>query len=166
MPAVRVVAVVAWRCVFGCVCVCVPVQASRDTNSPSAEDHILARQTLEINPSHPVILSLNRLRDTQPAHAIMVAEQVFDNALVAAGLLDDPRVMLPRLTRMLEMLAADAPSAVEPLPPTNRMDALKPYPAEAEELAVQDHMQEAFSDEAMEKLKARPAAAATEPDSK
>jgi hypothetical protein len=31
-----------------------------------------------------------------------VAEQVVDNALVAAGLVDDPRMMLPRLNALLE----------------------------------------------------------------
>jgi len=33
-----------------------------------------------------------------------VAEQVFDNAMVAAGLLDDSRVMLPRLNKLIERL--------------------------------------------------------------
>ena len=33
-----------------------------------------------------------------------VAEQVFDNALVAAGLLDDGRSMLPRIHKLLERL--------------------------------------------------------------
>jgi hypothetical protein len=33
-----------------------------------------------------------------------VAEQVFDNAMVAAGLLDDSRVMLPRLNQLIERL--------------------------------------------------------------
>ena len=30
--------------------------------------------------------------------------QIFDNALTAAGLMDDPRVMLPRLNALLEVL--------------------------------------------------------------
>ena len=34
----------------------------------------------------------------------VVAEQVFDNAMVAAGLLDDSRVMLPRLNKLIERL--------------------------------------------------------------
>lgn len=34
----------------------------------------------------------------------VVAEQVFDNAMVAAGLLDDSRVMLPRLNQLIERL--------------------------------------------------------------
>ena len=36
--------------------------------------------------------------------ARQVAEQVFDNALVAAGLLDDGRSMLPRIHKLLERL--------------------------------------------------------------
>lgn len=34
--------------------------------------------------------------------AKLVAEQLYDNALVAAGLIEDPREMLPRITKILE----------------------------------------------------------------
>ena len=37
--------------------------------------------------------------------AAMVAEQLYDNALVAAGLMDDARLMLPRINTMLERLS-------------------------------------------------------------
>jgi TNF receptor-associated protein 1 len=62
----------------------------------------LPKQVLEINDSHPIIVKLNVLRNTQPVLAKQVAEQVFDNALIAAGLLDDPRSMLTRLNQLLE----------------------------------------------------------------
>lgn len=39
---------------------------------------------------------LHGTKSVDPMLAQMIAEQVFDNALVAAGLMDDSRVMLPR----------------------------------------------------------------------
>jgi hypothetical protein len=57
---------------------------------------------LEINPRHAVIVRLDAMRRTDEALAATVAEQVLDNARVAAGLLDDPRTMLGRLNTLLE----------------------------------------------------------------
>jgi molecular chaperone HtpG len=57
---------------------------------------------LEINPRHAVIVRLEAMRRTDEALAATVAEQVLDNARVAAGLLDDPRTMLGRLNALLE----------------------------------------------------------------
>lgn len=62
------------------------------------------KQHLEINPRHPIIVRLHALRVEQPELAKVVAEQMFDNAMVAAGLLDDSRVMLPRLNKLMELL--------------------------------------------------------------
>jgi len=57
---------------------------------------------LEINPRHPVIVRLDAMRRTDDVLAAIVAEQVLDNARIAAGLLDDPRTMLGRLNDLLE----------------------------------------------------------------
>lgn len=73
-----------------------------------SESHFLPKQTLEINPSHPVITGLAGLKDSNPPIALLVAEQVVDNALVAAGLVDDSRTMLPRLNALLESLVGAA----------------------------------------------------------
>lgn len=51
----------------------------------------LQLQKLEINPRHPLIHQLNALRTRDPAVATMVAEQIVDHALIAAGLLQDIR---------------------------------------------------------------------------
>ena len=61
-------------------------------------------QVLEINPEHPIIHSLSRLhaRGDKEEVAKLVAEQIFDNSLIAAGLVDDARNMLPRLNQILE----------------------------------------------------------------
>jgi TNF receptor-associated protein 1 len=61
----------------------------------------LAPQQLEINPSHPLIVTLHNMRDKNSKIADLVAQQLFDNALVAAGLVDDPRQMLPRIQEIL-----------------------------------------------------------------
>lgn len=63
----------------------------------------LPPQTLEINPNHPVMLTLAQSHsgDKESALAKLIAEQLFDNALIAAGLLEDTREMLPRLNEIL-----------------------------------------------------------------
>jgi len=61
----------------------------------------LPKQQLEINPKHPIIKSLTTLRITNEEIAKLVVEQVYDNALVTAGLLDDARLMIPRLNNLI-----------------------------------------------------------------
>ena len=56
---------------------------------------------MEINPSHPLIQALYSLKDDPSSPAATVAQQLFDNALVAAGLLEDPRTMLNRLNELM-----------------------------------------------------------------
>jgi HSP90 family molecular chaperone len=63
-----------------------------------------SKPNLEINPDHAMLVRLNTIRQSDPALAGEVAEQIYDNALVAAGLLEDPRAMLGRLNGLLEKL--------------------------------------------------------------
>ncbi len=58
---------------------------------------------MEINSSHPIMVRLNKLRFNDPTLAQQIAEQVYDNALLSAGLLEDPRTMLHRLHKLLEL---------------------------------------------------------------
>ncbi|KAI9316910.1 Hsp90 protein-domain-containing protein [Dichotomocladium elegans] len=58
---------------------------------------------LEINPDHAVMRGLFKIRSQNPPLAKMVAEQIYDNALCAAGVLDDPRSMISRLNKLLEI---------------------------------------------------------------
>jgi len=67
-----------------------------------AEDVSPIKVNLEINPRHPLVIGLNSLRIARPDFARLVAEQVLDNALIAAGLLEDSRSMVARLNRILE----------------------------------------------------------------
>jgi TNF receptor-associated protein 1 len=57
---------------------------------------------LEINPRHAVVRRLAALRDSAPDRAALVGEQLLDNALMAAGLLEDPTRMVARLYKLLE----------------------------------------------------------------
>ncbi|CAN0319678.1 unnamed protein product, partial [Phaeothamnion confervicola] len=59
-------------------------------------------QKLEINPAHPIVIGLHRLIAADAEMARAIAEQLFDNALVAAGLMEDSRVMLPRLNTLMQ----------------------------------------------------------------
>lgn len=60
---------------------------------------------VELNPRHALIHKLNTLRGANPELAKLVAEQVLDNTLIAAGLLDNPRGMTKRIYELLEKLA-------------------------------------------------------------
>ena len=60
----------------------------------------LPPQTLEINPTHPIIQGINKARlggEDEQKRGAVVAQQVFDNALIAAGLMEEPRDMVDRL---------------------------------------------------------------------
>lgn len=57
---------------------------------------------LELNAAHPLILKLNDLHSQNPDLAAAVAEQILDNALVAAGFIEDPRSMVNRIYHLLE----------------------------------------------------------------
>jgi molecular chaperone HtpG len=74
--------------------------------SKEGEELPAAKHDLEINPAHPVISRLDAMRQKDAALAGSVAEQILDNARVAAGLLEDPRAMLNRLNQLLEKVLA------------------------------------------------------------
>jgi HSP90 family molecular chaperone len=59
---------------------------------------------LEINPKHEVIVRLNGLREKDADLAGQIADQLLDNARMAAGLLEDPRSMLQRINSLLQKL--------------------------------------------------------------
>lgn len=69
-----------------------------EADTPAVKVH------LEVNPSHPLIRRLAATRTESPDKATLVAEQLLDNALISAGLLDDPTRMLSRLYKLLEQV--------------------------------------------------------------
>jgi TNF receptor-associated protein 1 len=58
----------------------------------------------EINPDHPIIIKLESLSRSDAALARQISGQLLDNAMVAAGLVEDPRAILGRLNQLLERL--------------------------------------------------------------
>jgi len=72
-----------------------------DTSDGARDGIPLPKQNVEINPKHAVIVGIYDLINSEPTLARVLAEQVYDNCLVAAGLLDDSRSMLPRLNDIM-----------------------------------------------------------------
>lgn len=64
---------------------------------------------LELNSAHPLIVRLDAIRQKDASLAATVAEQILDNARVAAGLLENPRAMLNRLNQLLERVLSKDP---------------------------------------------------------
>lgn len=60
--------------------------------------------TLELSAKHHIVTTLHTIKDTNEPVARIAVEQLFDNANIAAGTLDDPRVLLTRLNKVLEMM--------------------------------------------------------------
>jgi len=58
--------------------------------------------TLEINPRSVVMKRLFETHTTAPEKAKLVAEQILDNSLISAGLLEDATPMVARLYKLLE----------------------------------------------------------------
>jgi TNF receptor-associated protein 1 len=59
---------------------------------------------LEINPKHILIRDLAAAREANAESAQLVAEQMLDNALLSAGLLDDPQMLIGRTQKIMERL--------------------------------------------------------------
>ena len=57
---------------------------------------------LEINPRHPLMKKLAEAKDSNPELAKLVARQLLDNALIAAGLLEDARDTVSRMNTLME----------------------------------------------------------------
>ncbi|XP_059179158.1 heat shock protein 75 kDa, mitochondrial-like [Physella acuta] len=66
----------------------------------------LLQPTLEINPSHPLIVKMHKLMASDPELGTLLAEQLYDNAMINAGLIDDPRIGVSRLQLLLEKALA------------------------------------------------------------
>lgn len=59
---------------------------------------------LELNPRHAIVKKLSATKDTEVEKAGLIAGQLFDNAMLAAGLLEDPSKMVQRLYKLLEQV--------------------------------------------------------------
>uniref|UniRef100_A0A1A7WUD0 Heat shock protein 75 kDa, mitochondrial n=1 Tax=Iconisemion striatum TaxID=60296 RepID=A0A1A7WUD0_9TELE len=61
----------------------------------------ILQPTLEINAGHDLIKKLHALKDTNSELAGLLLDQIYDNAMITAGLNDDPRPMISRLNDLL-----------------------------------------------------------------
>jgi TNF receptor-associated protein 1 len=75
---------------------------TQGTNFSEEQRFTILQPQFEMNPSHPLIKKLNGLRTSNPQLAILVAEQLFANSMVSAGLVEDPRTMLKTMNELLE----------------------------------------------------------------
>lgn len=60
---------------------------------------------LQINPRHPLVKNLAALRAKDADLARLVGEQLYDSALLAGGLLEDPRQLVQRSYTLLERVS-------------------------------------------------------------
>ena len=74
-------------------------QMGQDANLP--EEGV----TLQINPRHPLIKNLAACHIDRAEDAKVIVAQIFDNARMAAGLLEDPKDMIARIYKLLENAA-------------------------------------------------------------
>jgi len=61
-------------------------------------------QVLEINPRHPLLVTLQNLRSTKADKGFLQScvEQIYDGALIEAGLMENPRIMVERMYGIME----------------------------------------------------------------
>ncbi|XP_014210527.1 heat shock protein 75 kDa, mitochondrial [Copidosoma floridanum] len=64
----------------------------------------LLQPRLEINPNHPLIKNLKKLTETDKPIADRLTEQLFMNAMVSAGLVDDSKGLLISMNQLLTMI--------------------------------------------------------------
>jgi molecular chaperone HtpG len=79
----------------------------RVLHAASKENIELGNKNLEINTHHTLIKQLAALRDKDEDFAKNVAEQIFDNALIQAGLIVDAPTMVERSYRILARALQD-----------------------------------------------------------
>lgn len=70
------------------------------------EDFGAPQVILEINPAHAIVRKLAGVTASNPELSGMLAQQLLDNALLSAGLLDDPQTMINRMHRIMEQALA------------------------------------------------------------
>ncbi|KUK81043.1 MAG: Chaperone protein HtpG, partial [Pelotomaculum thermopropionicum] len=65
------------------------------------------KKILEINPRHKLIQCLASLQKERPDLAKLIAEQIYDNALISSGLFVEPRIMVKRIYQLLEHVTSE-----------------------------------------------------------
>ncbi len=73
------------------------MMASMGQETPPSRVH------LELNPRHGLVKRIAAAREKSPELAKLVAEQILDNSMIAAGLLEDSRDLVQRVYRIMEL---------------------------------------------------------------
>ncbi|XP_034945368.1 heat shock protein 75 kDa, mitochondrial [Chelonus insularis] len=63
----------------------------------------LLQPRFEINPNHPIIKKLSELITKDPKLAELLTQQLFTGAMVGAGLVEDPRILLTTMNELLTL---------------------------------------------------------------
>jgi len=80
------------------------MMAAMKKDGEEGEDLPPVKVHLELNPRHAIIKKLAETKDTEADKAGLIAAQLYDNAMLAAGLLEDPSTMVQRMYKLLEQV--------------------------------------------------------------
>ncbi len=80
-------------------------QMRRMMRSMGQDANLPVEVLFEVNPRHPLMINLNTQREANADLAKLIALQTFDNSMVAAGLMEDPKEMISRMYEILEQAA-------------------------------------------------------------
>ena len=77
----------------------------RIMQAQGGEMAMAGKKELEINPASPLMKKLAAVKEDKPEFAADIARQIYDNAMIQAGLLVDSQEMVSRNYRILEQIA-------------------------------------------------------------
>ncbi len=81
----------------------------REIDTGSGREKVI----LELNPRHPLIHRLAEAMEADPEGADLAAQQLLDNALLSAGLIEEPQEMVQRINALIERALATGKAARE-----------------------------------------------------
>ena len=105
-----------------------------DQSGQGSGQNYADKQTLEINPAHPIVVNLNHLRKNDPTLASLVSHQMLDNVLLASNIPLDSTKAQSRAYSLIDKIL-DAELGDEQAPRAQRK--LKPVSKHAEEDAAE-----------------------------
>ena len=76
---------------------------TQGSNFTEEQRYNILQPQLEINPEHAIMKKLFELKNSNPKLANLVVEQLFANAMVSAGLVEDPRTILRSINELLSL---------------------------------------------------------------
>ena len=77
------------------------LKAMQKENIPASDDSL----HLEINPKHPLIKNLTKIKTSQPDIAKLIALQILETSKVSAGLIEDPSALVQQNYKIMEHLS-------------------------------------------------------------